>query len=43
VVCQLEGERAGEVLDRGDLLEDLLEAVLEEPAEGFVLDGEQVG
>jgi hypothetical protein len=43
VVGQLEGERAGEVLDGADLFEDLAETLVEEPLERFVLDCEEVG
>jgi hypothetical protein len=43
MVGQLERERAGEVLDGADLFEDLAEALVEEPLEGFVLDCEEVG
>jgi hypothetical protein len=43
MVGQLQGEGAGEVLDRTDLLEDLAEALVEEPLKRFVLDCEEVG
>jgi hypothetical protein len=43
VVGQLEGERAGEVLDGADLFEDLAETLVEEPLERFVLNCEEVG
>ncbi len=43
MLCEFEGEVAGEVLDRRDLGEDLLQTMLEEPAERLMLDGEQVG
>ncbi len=43
MVGQLEGEGAGEVLDRADLLEDLAKALVEEPLEGLVLDCQEIG
>jgi len=43
VIRQLERQRPREVLDGADLFEDLFEPLVEEPLEGFVLDGEQVG
>jgi hypothetical protein len=36
-------ELLGEVFDRRDFLEDLLQALGEEPVEGFPLDADQVG
>ena len=43
MIRQLERQRSREVLDGADLFEDLFEPLVEEPLEGFVLDGEQVG
>src|SRR5581483_174331 len=43
VVAELDGERAGVVLDRRDVVDRLAKAVLEEPLEGRLLDVDQVG
>ena len=43
VVGELELQRAGEVLDRGDVGEDLGDALLDEVAERLTLDRDQVG
>ena len=42
VVGELELQRAGEVLDRGDVREDLGDALVEEPLEG-VVDRDEIG
>jgi hypothetical protein len=43
VVGELELEGAGEVLDGGDVGEDLGDPLLDEPLEGLALDGDEVG
>ncbi len=43
MIGQLEGQRTGEILDRRDLGEDLLETPLQEPGERLMLDGEEIG
>ena len=43
IELQLELERLGEVLDRGDVAEGLGQAVLQEPVERVALDGDEVG
>ncbi len=40
MIGQLQRQGAGEVLDRGDLFEDLLQSLIEKPLEGVVLYGE---
>ena len=42
MVRQLELQLTGEVLDRADVAEDLRDALLQEPLEGFALDGDEV-
>jgi hypothetical protein len=39
----MEFELFGEVLDRGDFVEDLAEALRQEPVEGLALDPDQIG
>ena len=43
VLAELDGERAGVVLDRRDVVDRLAEAFAEEPVEGLTLDVDQVG
>jgi hypothetical protein len=43
VIRELEGERAGEVLDGTYLVEDLAETLVEEPLERFVLYCQEIG
>src|SRR5204862_388288 len=43
VVAELDGERAGVVLDRRDVVDRLAEAFAQEPVEGLTLDVDQVG
>src|SRR5581483_9413647 len=43
VLAELDGERAGVVLDRRDVVDRLAQAPLEEPLEGGLLDVDQVG
>ena len=43
VVAELDGERAGVVLDRRDVVDRFAEAFAEEPVEGLPLDVDQVG
>src|SRR4029078_10325475 len=43
VLAELDGERAGVVLDRRDVVDRLAEALLQEPIERGLLDVDQVG
>ena len=43
MLAEVELELLGEVLDRGDFLEDLLEALVQEPVERLPLDAHEVG
>jgi hypothetical protein len=43
VLPEMQLELFGEVLDRRDLLEDLLQTLCQEPVEGLPLDADEVG
>jgi hypothetical protein len=43
VATEVQLELFGEILDRGDFLEDLFEAFVQEPVEGLPLDAHEVG
>ena len=43
VVAEVDGERAGVILDRRDVVDRLAEAFADEPVEGLTLDVDQVG
>jgi len=42
VELQLQAQRAGEVLDRADVIERLGQTLVQKPLEGISLDGDQI-